>query len=137
MAYMQSQTQSITIHAHPDAGYAFVADPRTLPRWASTFAPRIRPAENDEWIIPSPAGEVRIRYDADPQRRTVDFDMRPVEPTPGIEGLAASRVVPNGQEAEYVFTMFRFDGMPDAVWQGQLEELPLELIRLKAAIEGA
>ena len=37
---MRSQTQTVTIRAFPDTVYAFVADPRNLPRWASTFAPR-------------------------------------------------------------------------------------------------
>ena len=134
---MRSQTQSVTIEAHPDTVYAFVADPRNLPRWASTFALRMWPADHDEWVVPSSAGEVRVRYEADPRRRTVDVHMRPVQPTPGVEGMAASRVVPNGRNAEYVFTMFQFDGMPNEVWQGQLEELPLELVRLKEAVETA
>src|SRR5712692_173714 len=132
---MRSHTQTVTIHADPDSVYAFVANPRNLPRWASTFAPEIRPAQNDEWAVPSPAGEVCIRYEADADRRTVDFHMRPVQPTPGVEGLAASRVIPNGPNAEYVFTMFQFDGMPDEMWQGQLKELPCELERLKRAVE--
>jgi hypothetical protein len=63
--------------------------------------------------------------------------MKPVVPTPGIEGLAASRVVPNGAGAEYIFTMFQFDGMPDEVWHGQQEELPRELVRLKRAVEAS
>jgi hypothetical protein len=134
---MRSHTQTVTIQASPDAVYAFVVDPRHLPRWASTFAPEIQPAPDEHWSVPSPAGEIYIRYDADPLRRTVDFHMRPALPKPGLEGLSASRIVPNGPNAEYVFTMFQFEGMPEEVWQGQLEELPRELERLKQAVEAA
>ena len=53
--------------------------------------------------------------------------------------MASSRIVPNGDHAEYVFTVFQFDGMPDQLWLGQLDELPRELERqlerLKRAIE--
>ncbi len=132
---MRSNTQTITIERDADTVFRFVAEPPNLPRWASTFAPRIDPAGDDQWVVPSPAGQVLLRFDADIERRTVDFHMMPVVPTPGVEGLAASRVVPNGAGAEYVFTMFQFDGMPDEVWYAQLEELSRELWRLKAAIE--
>src|SRR5436305_12332810 len=132
---MRSHTQTVTIEAAPDSVYAFVADPRNLPRWASAFAPEIRLGQDHEWSVPSLAGEVCIRYDADAVRRTVDFHMRPVLPTPGLEGLAASRIIANGSNTEYVFTMFQFEGMPEEVWQEQLRELPRELQRLKQAVE--
>jgi hypothetical protein len=134
---MKSNTQSITIDQDAASVFRFVAEPRNLPRWASTFAPRISPAGDDRWVVPSPAGEILIRFDADEDRRTVDFHMKPVVPTPGLEGVAVSRVVPNGIGAEYVFTMFQFAGMPEEVWHGQLEELPCELARLKRAIEAS
>ena len=134
---MKSNTQSITIDREAERVFRFVAEPRNLPRWASTFAPHIEPAGDDQWVVPSPAGAVLIRFDADEERRTVDFHMKPVVPTPGIEGLAASRVVANGAGAEYIFTMFQFAGMPEEVWHGQLEELPRELARLKQAIEAS
>ena len=134
---MKSNTHSITIDRDPEHVFHFVAEPRNLPRWASTFAPRIEPAGDDQWVVSSPAGEVLIRFEADEERYMVDFHMKPVVPTPGIDGLAASRVVPNGAGAEYVFTMFQFVGMPEEVWQGQLEELPRELARLKQAVEAS
>lgn len=42
-----------------------------------------------------------------------------------------------GQGVEFVFTMFQFDGMPDEVWHGQMEELSRELARLKQAVEAS
>jgi hypothetical protein len=134
---MKSNTQSITIDREAERVFRFVAEPRNLPRWASTFAPQIVPAGDDQWVVPSPAGDVLIHFDADDERHTVDFHMKPVVPTPGVEGSAASRVVPNGAGAEYVFTMFQFEGMPDEIWHGQLEELPRELARLKQAVEAS
>jgi len=134
---MRSNTQSITIERSPASVFRFVAEPRNLPRWAGTFAPRIEPAGDDQWVVPSPAGAVLVTFDAHEDRRTVDFWMKPVVPTRGVEGLAASRVVPNEGGAEFIFTMFQFDGMPDEVWHGQLDELSRELERLKQAVEAS
>jgi uncharacterized protein YndB with AHSA1/START domain len=44
---MKSNTQSVTIDRPVESVFRFVAEPRNLPRWASTFAPKIEPAGDD------------------------------------------------------------------------------------------
>jgi hypothetical protein len=126
---MRSDTQTMTVHADPDTLFAFLAEPRNLPKWAVGFCRDIR-RDGDAWVVATGQGEVTLRVEADPSARTVDFRM---SPAPGVEVLAASRVVPNGAEAEYVFTQFQPDGMPDQAFAANVRALSEELLVLKHA----
>lgn len=129
---MRSDTQTITIAAPVEEVHAFVADPGNLPRWAIGFAKSVAPADDGRWLVESPAGPVTVRVDADARRGTVDFVM---QPAPGVEGVAHSRVVPNGDGAEYIFTQFQSPGMPDEVFAQQVESVAREFAALKALLE--
>lgn len=89
--------------------------------------------DGDAWLVSSPQGEVRVRYRTDAALRVINFHL---SPPPGIEALAASRVVPNGAGTEYVFTQFQMPGMPDDVFTPQVHALREELVVLKALLEG-
>jgi len=71
-----------------------------------------------------------FRFVANPG--VIDFHL---SPAPGIEALAASRVVPNGDGTEYVFTQFQMLGMPDDAFTRQVHALREELAVLKALLE--
>jgi len=129
---MKADTQAITIDASPSEVFRVVANPASLPRWARAFCQAIRP-DGDAWLVSSPQGEVRVRYRTDEALGVIDFHLNPA---PGIEALAASRVLPNGDGAEYVFTQFQSPGMPDDVFTGQVHALRAELVILKALLEG-
>jgi hypothetical protein len=73
-----------------------------------------------------------VRIDADPQTCVVDFLMWPA---PGVEVLAASRVVPRGPGSEYVFTQFQAPGMCDDIFAKNVQTLVHELSVLKALME--
>ena len=128
---MRSDTRSVTIDAAPRAVLGFVADPANLPRWAIGFAKDVR-FDDGRWVVGTGRGEVGLSVDVDERSGTVDFRM---EPGPGVEAVAYSRVVPNGTGAEYVFTQFQQPGTPDEVF-GQLgETVAHELVALKALLE--
>jgi hypothetical protein len=129
---MKADTQTITIDATPSAVFRFVANPQSLPQWARAFCQAIRP-DGDAWLVSSPQGEVRVRYRTDAALGVIDFHL---SPAPGIEALAASRVVPNGDGTEYVFTQFQTPGMPDDVFTRQVHALREELLVLRALLEG-
>jgi uncharacterized protein YndB with AHSA1/START domain len=129
---MRSDTQSVTIEAPAGDVFAFVADPASLPRWAVGFAQAIRP-DGDRWVVTTGQGaEVTVRYRADPDRGTVDFDM---EPAPGVTTTAYARVVPNGMGADVIFTQQQPPSMPDETFDAQVEALRHELTVLKALVE--
>ena len=128
---MRADTQTISINAPPDEVLTYLETPENLPRWAVGFAKAVRP-DGDAWIVETRAGEMRLRVQADPRTGVVDFHMTPA---PGIEVLAASRVIARGAESEYVFTQFQAPGMSDDAFAKSVQALRHELTVLKALLE--
>jgi polyketide cyclase/dehydrase/lipid transport protein len=128
---MQADTQAISIGAGARQVFRFVADPRNLPRWAVGFARSVR-QENGRWYVAAAAGEVEVRVESDENSGVVDFRLTLA---PGVEALAASRVLPRGTGCEYVFTQFQAPGMPEAVFEKSVAAVRHELSVLKAIAE--
>ena len=129
---MKAKTYSTTIACDPKKAFDFIAQPENLPRWATGFCRKIvRDAQH--WIVDSPQGKIRMRYVTDEKTGVIDFYM---SPAPGVEGLAASRVVPNGKEAEYLFTLFQAPEVSDELFEKQGQVLQEELANLKSILEG-
>jgi hypothetical protein len=128
---MRSDTKTISLHASPQRVVAFLGNPENLPRWAVGFAKTVR-KDGGRWLVATGAGEMGIRIEADPGSGVVDFFM---SPTPGVESLAGSRVLPRGSGSEYVFTQFQPPGMPDDVFDKNVQAVSHELTVLKALLE--
>jgi hypothetical protein len=128
---MRADTKTISIDAPPAALVRLLANPRNLPRWAVGFAQSVR-QDGPDWRVQTAAGEIAIRIEADPATGVVDFHMTPA---PGVEIVAASRVVPRGEQSEYVFTQFQSPGMPDEAFTKSVRTLEHELTVLKAIAE--
>jgi hypothetical protein len=109
----------------------FLVDPTNLPRWAVGFAKSVR-QDGDRWVVTTGGGEMAIRIVAERTVGVLDFYM---SPAPGIEAMAASRVVPAGDGVEYVFTQFQAPDMPDDVFAKNTQALAQELTVLKALLE--
>ena len=128
---MRSDTQAISIEAAPSKVLQLVSNPENLPRWAVGFARSIR-REGGRWLVSTGGGEIPLRVLFDARSGTVDFWM---VPAPGVEALAASRVIPRGAAAEYTFTQFQLPGMPDDAFEKSVKALQHELQVLKALAE--
>jgi hypothetical protein len=128
---VRSDTRSIAISAAPDDVYAYVADPRSLPQWAVGFCRSIRHDENRGWLATTSTGEIPIRLECDARARTIDFHFIPVE---GLKLAAYSRIVPNGNGAEYIFTQFQVKGLPAELFEAQVHALTEELVVLRGVI---
>jgi hypothetical protein len=128
MQTMRSDTKAVTIPASYEAVFAFLTNPENLPRWAVGFARAIR-RDGETWLVTTNQGELPIRYVVDADRGVIDYHL---EPAPGAEAVAYSRLVPNGDGVEYVFTQFQAPGMPDEVFVGQVAALAEELAILPA-----
>src|SRR5262245_30966038 len=129
--YMRSDTQSITIDAAPEHVVAFVRAAENLPRWAIGFAKEVR-RDADSWTVMTGRGAVGLTIETDEARGTVDFWMRPER---DLEAAAYSRVLPNGNGAEFVFTQFQQPGTSDEMFVGLVATLGHELLALKALLE--
>jgi hypothetical protein len=125
----RSSTQSISIDAPPEVVLDLVADPAALPRWARAFARAARPAGGDQWLIDTGHGEARVRVLVSREHGTVDFLLD------GGKAIAYSRVVPNGEGAEYMFTRFFGDSMPDVEVAEQRAVVAVELQTVRALCE--
>lgn len=128
---MRSDTKTIAIHTPPAKLLEFLANPRNLPRWAVGFAKAVE-SEGGRWLVTTGAGKLPIRIDAHPESGVVDFVMTPA---PGVEALAASRVLPNESGSEYVFTQFQPTGMSDQAFEKNVAALTRELTVLRALLE--
>jgi hypothetical protein len=127
----RSDTRGVTIEAAPHSVFEFVANPQNLPFWAVGFCRSIRRETGDLWVVVTASGEVPIRYELNETAGTVDFRFSPL---PGREARAYSRVVPNGDGAEYIFTQFQFAGMPNDTFEAQVRALADELQVLRGLI---
>ncbi len=117
-----TQTTAISIDAPFDAVWAFISDPRQLPRWAPGFATEIRP-DGEHWIVSNAGGDQPVRIRVDPGVGTVDFL------APAAEVGAYSRLVANGAGCEYLFTVFL---PPDATPQQEDEQRAIIVGELEA-----
>lgn len=125
---MRSDTQSVEIPADPRHVFAFLAAPENLPRWAVGFCRSIR-KDGERWMVETAQGDVEIRYVTDRGSGVIDFR---IVPAPGVEITAHSRVIPNGEGTEYVFTQFQAPGMADHVFEANVAALKEELVVLRA-----
>src|SRR5688572_18082703 len=114
METMRADTRAVTIPTSYEAAFAFLTDPENLPTWAVGFGRAIRRA-GDAWLVSTGQGESPIRFAVAAERGVIDYHLTPA---PGVEAVAYSRLVPNGDGVEYVFTQFQAPGMPDEVFAG-------------------
>ena len=118
---MRTESRSITIAAAPATVFDYVADPRNLPVWAPAFASAVR-ADGDRWIVTNDAGEFPVLVRASAEHGTVDV----VSADDHARG-AFTRVLPNGDGAEYQFTLFFPDGTDEAAVEQQMTTVEQEL----------
>ncbi len=128
---MRANTQAISIAAPPSKVVAFLADGGNLPRWAVGFA-KSAAGNGRQWVVTTGAGEMPVRIETNAAHGVVDFW---ISPAPGVETVAATRVIPSGAASEVVFTQFQAPGMPDDVFAKNVEAVGHELKVLKAVLE--
>src|SRR4051794_7542461 len=121
----RSETRTIAIAAAPDAVLDYVGDARTLPEWAPGFTGSVR-AEGEHWRVDGGLIDVRVSR----ERGTVDI-VSVSNPARGVY----TRVLPNGEGSQYLFTQFFPDAMPEADVDRQLAVVEGELRAVRAACE--
>ena len=126
-----SHTRSISIAAAPSDVLAFLADPHNLPRWAPAFARSV--SERDGQLrVDTGQGELPISVSVSRERGTVDL-LSATEPRVG----AFSRVLPNGDGSEYLFTLFFAPDADDTAVEAQMAVVDQELEAVRALCEPA
>src|SRR4051794_17081816 len=118
--HMRTETRSITIAAAPRAVLDYVGDPTRLPAWAPDFATSVEPADG-HWLV---NGELRVDVRVAREQGTVDI-VSAEDPRRGV----FTRVLPNGDGSEYLFTQLFPDGTPDDAIEHQIAVVEAELQR--------
>lgn len=119
-----------SIGAPPERVYAFVADPRNLPRWAPNFGHEITPADG-HWVMHTAGGPVPVRFAPDNGLGVLDHWVR----LPQGELHNPIRVVAHGTGSVITFTLFRQEGWDDAQFDEDAGLVAADLARLKALME--
>jgi hypothetical protein len=126
-----SHTRSISIAAAPSDVLAFLADPYNLPRWAPAFARSV--SERDgQLIVDTGKGDRLISMSVSGEGGTVDL-LSPADPRVG----AFSRVLPNGDGSEFLFTLFFAPDADDSAVEAQMAVVDQELEAVRAFCEPA
>lgn len=131
---MRTHVTAIEIDADPAAAFDFLADAEKLPLWAIGFAKAIAP-DGEGWLVTLASGDrMPMRIEADRATGVVDYRM---QPAPGVEVPAHTRVMPRAGGTLYTFAMHQGPGIPDDVFDAQIAELERELTVLSAHLETA
>lgn len=114
------------------AVYAFAARPENMPLWASGLATGLT-RDGDEWIADGgPIGDVRVRFTPPNDFGVLDHQ---VTLPNGVVVDNALRVVPNGADAEVMFTLLRQPDMDDAAFESDAAHIARDLEALKKLME--
>jgi hypothetical protein len=124
-----AQTRSISIAADPQTVLDVLADPDNLPRWAPAFARSVR-TQNGQLLVDTGQGELPILLAVARDQGTVDI-VSAAAPTRG----AFSRVLPNGEGSEYLFTLFFASDTDEAAVTAQMAVVDEELEAVRALCE--
>jgi hypothetical protein len=123
---------SVSIRRPWQAVYDYASNPANLPAWASGLGAAIRRI-GDQWEADSPMGRVRIRFAPANGFGILDHD---VVLDSGEAMHNPMRVVPNGSDAEVVFTLFRRPDLSDAQFAADSAWIAKDLQSLRAILEG-
>ena len=114
----------------PAVVYAFLRDPRNLPRWASGLSGGIR-QEGADWISDAPMGRVKVAFAPENTYGVLDHDVTLAD---GQTFHNPMRVVPNDSGSEVSFTVFRRDGVDDAAFDADAATVGADLERARALL---
>ncbi len=131
---METRTHSISLRAHPDATFAYLADIENMPRWAMNFCSS---AEHKDGFtrVATPQGPLIFILKSDPRTGVIDFVGGPT-----TEAFTTwhSRVLPSpGGGSLFVFTAGRQPGESAEDFSRQCDLLGEELERLREQLDGA
>jgi uncharacterized membrane protein len=122
---------SIAIARPPAAVYAFTANPKNLPKWASGLSGSIKRV-GGQWVAESPMGQVRIKFAAKNSLGVLDHQ---VTVGSGASFYNPMRVQANGKGSEVMFTLYRLPKVSDKAFAADAKQIRQDLAKLKSILE--
>lgn len=121
-----------TIDRSAEEVYAFVSDAQNLPAWAAGLAEQEVEHVDDEWVVHSPMGRVRVAFAPANAFGVADHDVT----LPSGEVVTNPlRVIPNGSGCDVMFTVRQRKGMSPAEFAADIDAVTADLARLRAVME--
>lgn len=131
MRVTESRHLSTHILRPAKAVYDFVVDPRNLPRWAPGLGVDVA-EQAGRWFVETGMGRVEIRFAKRNPFGVLDHD---VTLPSGETFYNPMRVIPDGTNAEVVFTLRRQPDMSDADFDRDAATVAADLALLKRVLE--
>jgi hypothetical protein len=125
---MESRTVTTVLDAAPDRVFAYLADIDNLPRWATEFARELKVVDGRHKVV-NGLGEFFFEIRADEDSGVIDMLAGP-----SLDELAIfpTRVVDlGGDRSAFTFTMFRWPGQPEELFESQYESLRREFANIE------
>jgi hypothetical protein len=130
----RARTISVSIAVPASEVYAFVSDPRSIPKWASGLGTTPTALADGSWRVETPAGPMRVSFAPSNDFGVVDHVVTPLSgEAPSVD--VPLRVIQNGSGSEVMLTLFQQPGMSDAQFAADGALIEADLARLKEVIE--
>jgi hypothetical protein len=126
---MEARTVGVTVGRPWQEVYAALWRPRDFSRWASGLSQSSLEQDGEAWKATGPEGAVRIHFT--PHNPFGVMDHR-VELPDGSVVQVPMRILPNGDGAEVILTLFRQPGMSDEKFAEDLAWVGRDLAALRA-----
>lgn len=127
-----SRTISVSIRCHWRELYEAIWQPEFFPRWASGLSQTTLEKEGGQWKAKGPNGVVRIRFTPKNEFGVMDHW---VDTGVGREVCVPMRIIPNEDESEVVFTLFRRPEMTDQDFDADAAWVEKDLKALKSMFD--
>ncbi|MGH9624233.1 MAG: hypothetical protein ACRD4G_07835 [Bryobacteraceae bacterium] len=127
----RSAIKSADIRASPEKVYAFLVNPLNWPQYAVVNLRSVSPGQNGWFKVVTKFGEGELKVDGVKELGLFDH----VWKDPQATWKVYSRVVPNGEGSTVMMTLFKPPAMSDRQFDRSMEEMDIEMAKLKEILE--
>ena len=127
----RSAIKSTDIQAPPEKVYEFLVDPMNWPQYAVVNLCSVSPGRDGWFKAVTKFGEGELKVNGVKELGLFDH----VWKDPQATWQVYSRVVPNGEGSTVMMTLFQPPAMSDPQFDHSMEEMNIEMARLKEILE--
>ena len=128
---LETRTISISINRNWNDVYEAIWRPESFPKWASGLSKSPLAKYGEVWKAEGPEGPITIRFTDHNVFGVMDYY---VNVGIGSQIHIPLRIIPNGEGAEVLLTLFRQPGMSDAKFEADAQWVERDLLSLKALV---
>ncbi|MGA7840680.1 MAG: hypothetical protein WBS17_10410 [Candidatus Acidiferrales bacterium] len=127
----RSAIKSVDIQATPEKAYLFLANPINWPQYAVVNLRTVSPGQDGWFHAVTKFGEGALKVNAVEELGVFDHIWK----DPQATWQVYSRVVPNGEGATVMMTLFQPAVMSDQQFDEAMKEMEIEMKKLKEILE--